>query len=287
MERTDLRADIPGGPLAGWVGGGGPPVLLLHGGPGLSYEYLDGLADEIGDGYRIAAYQQRGLPPSTVEGPFDIATAVADAVAVLDALAWDRAWVVGHSWGGHLLLHLAAAVPERLHGGLAVDLLGGAGDGGAAAFEVELAARTPKADRDRAMELDEQAMSGEGTEEHIRESLRLLWPAYFASRERTMPLPDFRASLAAYSGMWESVTAELPRLEAALPGIALPFAFLAGACSPMPADQAAGATARAIPGARLDVVDGAGHFPWFEHPGCVRAALDRLIAGAATSRSAD
>ena len=102
-----------------------------------------------------------------------------------------------------------------------------------------------------------------------------------------MPLPVYRASLAAYSGMWESLTAELPRLEAALPGIAPPFAFLARARSPMPADQAAGATARAIPGARLDVVDGAGHFPWFEHPGCVRAALDRLTAGAATSRSAD
>ena len=55
----------------------------------------------------------------------------------------------------------------------------------------------------------------------------------------------------------------------------------------MPADEAAGATARAIPGARLDIVEGAGHFPWFEHPGCVRAALDRLTAGAATARSAD
>ena len=76
---TELRAGVAGGSLGGWVRGDGPPVLLLHGGPGLSYEYLDALADEIGDGYRIAAYQQRGLAPSTAEGPFDIATAVADA----------------------------------------------------------------------------------------------------------------------------------------------------------------------------------------------------------------
>jgi proline iminopeptidase len=290
VERTDLRADVPGGSLGGWETHSHPPhglpVLLLHGGPGLSYEYLDALADEIGDGYRIAAFQQRGLPPSTVSGPFDIATAVTDAVAVLDALGWDRAWVIGHSWGGHLLLHLATAVPERLHGGVAVDPLGGVGDGGAAAFEAELAARTPKADRDRAFELDEQAMRGEGTEEHIRESLRLLWPAYFASREHTMPLPVYRASLEAYSGLWESVAAELPRLEAALAGIALPFAVLAGAQSPLPADQAAGATARAIPGARLDIVEGAGHFPWFEHPGCVRAGLERLVSRGRTSTAA-
>jgi pimeloyl-ACP methyl ester carboxylesterase len=48
----------------------------------------------------------------------------------------------------------------------------------------------------------------------------------------------------------------------------------------MPYDQAAGATAQAIPGCWLDVVDDAGHFPWFERPGCVRSALRRLAAPA-------
>lgn len=32
-----------GGRLGGWVGGDGVPVLLLHGGLGLSFEYLDEL----------------------------------------------------------------------------------------------------------------------------------------------------------------------------------------------------------------------------------------------------
>jgi hypothetical protein len=47
----------------------------------------------------------------------------------------------------------------------------------------------------------------------------------------------------AYSGLWESLKAELPRLEAALPSIR---------------------------------VEGAGHFPYYERPGCVRAGLERL-----------
>jgi len=55
------------GGLAGWVEGEGPPVLLLHGGPGLSYDYLDWLAEDLGSGYRLAAFQQRGLEPSTVD----------------------------------------------------------------------------------------------------------------------------------------------------------------------------------------------------------------------------
>jgi pimeloyl-ACP methyl ester carboxylesterase len=283
LTRSDLHAPVPGGSLAGWVTGEGPPVLLLHGGPGLSYDYLDGLAADIGEGYRIAAYQQRGIAPSLETGPFDVATAVADVLAVLDALGWDRAWVLGHSWGGHLLLHLAVAAPERLLGGLAVDLLGGVGDGGAAAFEAELERRTPSAAAARAKELDERAMRGEGTYDEMEESMRLLWPAYFASADDTLPYSPLGMSLPAYSGGWDSLNAELPALEAALPSISVPFGILAGAGSPMPVEQAAAATARAIPGAWLTVVDGAGHFPYYERPGCVGAALDRLTMAGTTA----
>jgi pimeloyl-ACP methyl ester carboxylesterase len=271
-----FHAPVPGGELAGWVRGDGPAVLLLHGGPGLSGEYLHGLADELGEGYRVAGYQQRGLEPSTTEGPFEVAREVADAIAVLDALEWERAWIVGHSWGGHLLLHLAVAHPERLLGGLAVDPLGGVGDGAEKAFEAEIFARTPEDVRARAQELDERALRGEGTEDDVLESLGLVWPAYFASRDRVMEMPDLRSSVDAYAGVFASLRELLPGLEAALPALAVPMGFVAGAASPMPHDAAAGATARAIPGAWIDVVEGAGHFPWYERPGSVRAALGRL-----------
>jgi pimeloyl-ACP methyl ester carboxylesterase len=281
-ERSSFGADVPGGALAGWVGGEGAPVLLLHGGPGLSFDYLEGLAAELGPGYRVAAYQQRGLEPSTTEGPFEVAREVADALAVLDALGWERAWVVGHSWGGHLLLHLAAAHPRRLCGGLAVDPLGAVGDGGAEAFDAEIFARTSEEDRARAQELDGRALRGEGSEDDVREGLRLVWPAYFASRDRVMDFPDLRASVAAYAGLFESLTALMPDLQARLADVAVPMGFVTGAAGPMPAD-AASATAAAIPGAWVDVIDGAGHFPWFECPGSVRAALQRLVGAQAPS----
>jgi pimeloyl-ACP methyl ester carboxylesterase len=276
MERATFAADVPGGRLVGWVAGEGPRVLLLHGGPGLAYDYLDSLADELLPGFRLAAYQQRGLAPSTLEGPFAVEREVADAVAVLDALEWERACVLGHSWGGHLLLHLAAAVPERLDGGLAVDPLGGVGDGGGAEFEQEIFRRTPEEDRRRAQELDERAMRGEGTEADVQESMRLVWPAYFAQPERTLPFPGLGVSIAAYSGLWESIVEELPRLAERLAQITVPLGFIAGERSPMPVEAAAAATARAVPGAWVEVVAGAGHFPWFERPGSVRAALERL-----------
>jgi proline iminopeptidase len=267
---------VTGGRLGGWIAGDGVPVLLLHGGPGLSYEYLDRLGDELGAGFQVAAYQQRGLAPSTVVGPFTIAQAVSDALAVLQALNWARALIVGHSWGGQLALRLAAAHPERLLGALAVDPLGVVGDGGMGAFEAEILARTPKRDRERAHQLDERAMAGNGTPEEALESLRMVWPAYFADPDNAPPMPPVRASVEAYSGIIDEVTKGSGEVAVALAAGDVPYGVVAGACSPMPWGQAARATAELSSQAFLTVVPAAGHFPWMESPGCVREALQQL-----------
>jgi proline iminopeptidase len=238
---------------------------------------MEGLVVELGDAYQVASYQQRGLAPSTTDGPFTVARQVDDAVAFLDALGWERAYVLGHSWGGHLLLHLAVSAPDRLLGGLAVDPLGGVGDGGMATFEHELAGRVPEEKRRRAMELDKRALRGEGTAENLAESLRILWPAYFASPATAPPMPDITLSVPTYAGVSASFTEELPALGRALPGVTVPFGFLAGGSSPMPVDQSSAATAAVIPGAWLEVVPDAGHFPWIEAPGSVLAALGHLV----------
>jgi pimeloyl-ACP methyl ester carboxylesterase len=277
MTRRDFRAAVGGGDLVGWVQGSGREVLLLHGGPGLSFTYLDSLADELGPGYEIAAYQQRGLAPSTARGPYDVNTQVSDVAHVLDALGWHRATVVGHSWGGHLAAHVAAALGDRLDGVLIVDPLGAVGDGGEKEFEAAIFERTPADVRARAQELDERAMRGEGTEDQMIESLRLVWPAYFPSWDAAPPMPDMTVSVEAYAETFESVHALLPALEQALPTLRVPVGFVAGDGSPMPLSASTDSAAK-IPGAWVEVAEGAGHFPWYEAPGSVRRALERLVA---------
>jgi pimeloyl-ACP methyl ester carboxylesterase len=277
-EREAFTVEATGGTLGGWVVGDGAPVLLVHGGPGLSYEYLDGLADELGTGVRIAAFQQRGLAPSTLAGPFTISQAIDDVIAVLDGLGWPQAVLVGHSWGGHLVLRTAAAHPDRLLAVLSVDPIGVVGDGGTAAFEAEMVARTPKEGRARAQQLDERAMSGEGTADDGLEGLAIMWPAYFADPENVPPLPPIRLSVEAYSGLNDEMTEGLEEIAAALATGSVPYGVVAGAGSPIPWGQAARTTAELSPRAFLTVVPAAGHFPWLEVPGSVRTALQRLIA---------
>lgn len=82
MTDEAFTAQTPDGPIAGSVSGTGPP-LLLHGGPGMS-DYTRLLAPELG-GWQAVRYQQRGLAPSALGGPFTIERHVADALAVSTA----------------------------------------------------------------------------------------------------------------------------------------------------------------------------------------------------------
>jgi pimeloyl-ACP methyl ester carboxylesterase len=263
--------------IAGLRAGNGPPVLLLHGGPGLGFDYLRDLAEELAQENDVAWYQQRGQAPSAVEGPHSVATDVDDARRVLDALAWDKAYVVGHSWGGHLALHVAEAMPDRVLGVLSVDPLGAVGDGRWPEFDEEIFRRTPESVRARAREIDELSMKSEADDALALEGMRLVWPAYFADPEAAPPMPELRMASERSAQMVESINAELPKLEAGLPQIRVPVGFIHGTRSPMPIEASTEAADR-IPGAWVEVVEGAGHFIWVEAPGAVRDALRRLTA---------
>jgi pimeloyl-ACP methyl ester carboxylesterase len=278
MKRTPFTVATESGVLSGWVAGEGPPVLMIHGGPGMNYAYLDDAVSELAARYQVATFQQRGLAPSTEQGKFTIDEAVADIAAVLDGLSWDTAYLVGHSWGGHLVFHAALGIPGRLAGVLSVDPLGAVGDGGMEAFGAEMLARVPEAARERARVLDEKDTAGEATPAEELEAFSLFWASYFANPRAAPSMPHVEFSKPASQGLWADLMARLPDLESALPSITVPFGVLVGERSPMPPSSGT-ASAERIPGAWSHVESGAGHFIWHEAPGCLLAAMDRLVAG--------
>lgn len=252
---------------------GRPGVLLLHGGP-VGYEYLDTLAVELSTGFTVAAYQQRGLEPSTSLGPFDAGTQAADSAAVLDMLGWDRAYVVGHSLGGYFALQLARRIPERLLGAVIVDPLGAVGDGGLGEFWATQLSRLDPQARNRMAQLEELESEGSLTPEQAREADRLIWPTYFADPRHTFPFA-LRQNLVTHGPVHAGVFEDMPALAAWLPQATLAMEFVHGAASPMPLSASAD-TVKLLMNAVLEVIEDAGHFIWFERPGAIRAALERL-----------
>lgn len=274
----EFRADVAGGSIVGWRSDdAGPPALLLHGGPSLS-EYLDSLAAELRGVMTTARYQQRGLAPSVVDGPMDVDGHVADAVAVLDALGWQRAWLVGHSWGGHLAMHVAAAHPDRLLGLVILDTLGAVDDGGTAALGPNLMAALSDEDRARVEELDARDDRGESTEAERQEMMRLVWPYYFGDPAAAPPMPPFRFHSSG-GETWASIRDHFARrtLESVLPALDAPVLITHGERSPIPLVEAQ-RTGALMPRARLVVHAGRGHWPWLEEPGFVRGLVSELLS---------
>jgi pimeloyl-ACP methyl ester carboxylesterase len=277
LHEREFQAEVAGGALVGWrTDESGPPALLLHGGPGMS-DYLESLASELSGVLTTARYQQRGLAPSLVEGPRDVDTHVADAVAVLDALGWDRAWLVGHSWGGHLAMHVAAAHPERLLGLVVLDGLGAVADGGTAALGANLTAALSDEERARGEELDARDDRGEASEAEKLEQMRLVWPYYFGDPRAAPPMPAFRFDRTAIA-TWASIVDHFARrsLELGLPALGVPVLITHGDRSPIPPAEAEH-TAALLPHARLVIHAGRGHWPWLEEPGWVRSVITETV----------
>jgi pimeloyl-ACP methyl ester carboxylesterase len=274
----EFRAPVAGGEIAGWVQGSGPPALLLHGGPGMS-DYLADLTKELSPVLTIARYQQRGLEPSVLDGDRSVEGHVADAVAVLDALGWDRAWVIGHSWGGHLAMHLAVARPDRLSGLLVLDALGAVPDGGGAALGENLTRDLTDEQRTFVEDYNAREEAGNGTPEEALAAFNVLWPHYFSDPAAAPPVPDFRMDLEGGLMTWQSITAHFEEgtLEKGLTQLQMPVLVIHGDASPVPPVEAE-RTAALIPGVTLRILPGVGHFPWKEDPGSMRREIEAFLA---------
>jgi lipase len=97
-----------------WGDSGAPPVVCLHGLNAHGRRFRR-LADErLARRFRTLAPDLRGHGFSDWEPPWTIATHAHDVLETLDAVGVRRAQFVGHSFGGRLVLELAALDPDRI-----------------------------------------------------------------------------------------------------------------------------------------------------------------------------
>jgi len=97
--------------------GGRLPVVVLHGGPGATHQYLEPLDVLAESGRRIVFYDQIGCGRSdrpTDPAFFETQTFVDELVTLRAALGLDRVHLVGQSWGGMLAMQYALERPAGL-----------------------------------------------------------------------------------------------------------------------------------------------------------------------------
>lgn len=90
-------------------------VLVLHGGPGSTHEYLTPLGDLVGAGYEVVFYDQAGCGRSERRisyRNYTIASSADDADQLRLQLQLGRVHLFGHSYGGALALEAAIRHPR-------------------------------------------------------------------------------------------------------------------------------------------------------------------------------
>jgi len=95
--------------------GKGNPIIVIHGGPGLSQDYLLPQMASLKEKSLVVFYDQRGCGRSTGKinaHTIQIKTFIEDLEAIRKFFDFKKVTILGHSWGGFLALEYVITHPE-------------------------------------------------------------------------------------------------------------------------------------------------------------------------------
>jgi pimeloyl-ACP methyl ester carboxylesterase len=236
--------------------GEGEPLLLIQGMSATHLAWGRPLLDQLERSFEVIVFDNRGMGLSgQAELPFAIADLAADTAGLLDALELESTHVVGMSMGGMIAQELSLAHPERI----------------------------------RTLTIGASYCGGPNGTLMAPEDLQMLGTA-FASGDRDQVFramweinlsPDFReddSRYAAFAEMASALSSPQPvimqQMQACarhdtherLGQIDLPTLVIHGDVDRLLGYTNGRQIAAAIPGARLETLEGVGHMFWWEQP---------------------
>ena len=261
VRRVDVTS-VDGTSIAVWVDGDGPPLVMVHGGLA-DHTRFDPLVGELRQDVTTFSMDRRGRGASGDATGYSIEREFEDVAAVVSAVAARSGGPValwGHSYGANCAM--GAAVLSDAVRSLVL-------------YEPGLGFHYPRG----AIEATEELLEAGDEEAAIS---ALLVRAMGATEE------DLQAMRA--SPLWASRVATVPTILREIraendwvyqPGqfdkIASPTLLLAGSESPPAQDEATRRAAAAIPGARVRVLMGQGHFAIQSDPALVAKIIRDFI----------
>ena len=245
--------------------GSGDAIVLLHGFP-LTREIWNLQWPELAKTHRVIRPDLRGMGRSNApDGPYLMETLAGDLAAILDAMAIDRATIVGHSLGGFVALAFARMYTERVARLALVCSRLAADSPEIAGFRNDLADRLERENSiEPALEnylpkLISDATSTENpdVEELARTIARTNSPHGAAEMLRGMAQRSDSYDIAA--------------------DLAMPVLIVAGGADKVVPLKEAQTMRAAFPAARLEVMERSGHLPMLEEPAALTQALAKFV----------
>ena len=245
--------------------GAGTPLLLLHGFTGRGTTWGAHVAAFVRE-FRVIVvdlpgHGRSGIPSDPAQ--MSVERSADDLAAILQREGWSSAHVLGYSLGARVALRLAVAHPQ------AVRRLMLESPSAGLVTESERYARRV-ADEARAVRLERDGMAA-FVDEWEREPVfasQAGFSRWRAARLRAERLRNRPAGLAA--SLRGAGQGTMEPLQARLAEVTAPTLVVAGTMD-LTGRARAEAVAAGIPGARLEIVAGAGHTPHLERPSTFRS----------------
>ncbi len=267
--RTRRTVRVRGLDLAVWTTPdvpGATPLLCINGGLIFDHGSLWPSLAPLAEGRQVVLFDQRGRGRSAAPpGPraARIEHDAGDVVALREALGLARCDLLGHSWGGGVAMLAAAQDADALRRLVLVDPVAPTGWWLPTLHERALA-RLPEPERSALARLDAAALAEPDPAVHA-EYARAFAPAWFADLSLaplfTPPLVESATGAAVVARLRREGYDWRDRVAA----IRAPTLVVRGDDDALP-PAAHEQVVAAIPGARLAVVAGAGHMPFWERP---------------------
>ena len=257
----------------------GTPLVIANGGPGFDHTYLllSPAWQELTKNRRVVMYDQRGTGRSTGDHKnqtFTLKDQIDDLEALRAHLGIERMELLGHSWGGYLVMAYAAAHPERVAHLFIVDSAAPLFKDTIFLFK-EIYPET--IERQDAVAFADEMGDKNATAVNLHEYLTML---FYSPEKRdafvaALPASVFRKDVNS------AVVADLARfdLNPEIRKFKFPVLVMCGRFDINVAPLVAYRIHQAIPGSKFRVFERSGHLPFYEELDAFVKAVEDFLAG--------
>src|SRR5262245_61348177 len=262
--------------------GAGPPLVVVNGGPGFDHTYEHATVpggtsawETVARKRRVVFYDQRGNGRSGALKPGQSCT-LADQIADLDAvrahLGAEQIDLLGHSWGGYLVMAYAARHPEHIRHLVIVDSAAPKWADTVFLFKDIFPEGVERSD---GFAFADALGDQRATEAGIREYFQWL---FYSPEKRDAFVAQVAAGVFA-KAVNEAVDQDVRRfdLNPELPKFKFPTLVVTGRYDINVAPSVAYKIHKAIPGSKFVVFERSGHLPFYEEPEAFVRALEVFL----------
>lgn len=283
VAAKELFIEVDGAQLFCRVFGSGKPLIVLHGGPGFSQDYLLPYMSALAQERSVIFYDQRGCGRSTgavTAETISLQKYLEDLETIRKFFAARKIAVLGHSWGGYLAMEYAIAHPECIDKLILSNSIPSTSDG-LALFVNEWTRRMAPYGKELA-ELHQLPGYKESDPDVVERIHRLIFSTYVHNPEKALLLNIRLSQNAAARGnrvyelLHQSVLAKPYNHNFAINRLKIPTLIIHGDDDPIPASTAKEIHENIL-GSQYILMEECGHFPYVEDPDFYFQAINAFL----------